>query len=312
MCTVIRLIFSSSSFHGFKMLSRCARRRSRQRVIRWFIIAVILSITLLLIRANPKRTALVTGNISSARLFCVVLSTHSTHERFVYMSNITWLKRCDSTAIVRYKRSENRDDGKFILIQLCDIDMVVDINIPQSKYYVNLWTRILGAIRQMIGVFDSIYENDLLVIVPAPTFIFREKLSPLLHSFNPNVHSPMFVIYEQQDANAYIANGNALNLLKHSDLIDSCLQKSYPSARENYLWKCVHDSLNNEGTYKPCENKECFVRYQRDQLTLAHIKNGFCLEKDLSICRTIALLHPVNANDLLNLEFFTYRLKPNS
>lgn len=164
----------------------------------------------------------------------------------------------------------------------------------------------------MIGVFDSIYENDLLVIVPAPTFVFREKLSPLLQALNHDAHSPMFVIYEQQDANAYIANGLALDRLRHSDLIDSCLRKSYPSARENYLWKCVRTSLDNEQVYKQCDGKECFVRYQRDQLTLSHIKNGFCLEKDLPICRTIALLHPVSVNDLLNLEFFTYRIKPNS
>lgn len=104
------------------MLSRCARRRSRQRVIRWFTtIAATLLIILLFIRSNPKRTAIVKGNASSARLFCVILSTHSTHERFVYTSNITWLKRCDSTAILRYRRSDNRDDGKFISIHRSEL-----------------------------------------------------------------------------------------------------------------------------------------------------------------------------------------------
>ena len=103
------------------MLSRCVRRRSRQRAIRWFIIAATLLIILLFIRSNPKRTAIVKGNASSARLFCVILSTHSTHERFVYINNITWLKRCDSTTIIRYRKSENRDNGKFISIHRSEL-----------------------------------------------------------------------------------------------------------------------------------------------------------------------------------------------
>ena len=183
------------------------------------------------------------------------------------------------------------------------------MNIPQSKSYVILWTRILDALRQLIGTFDSIHDTDVLVIVPAPSFVFREKLSPLLDSFVNHSHSPLVIISEQQDANAYIANGIALDLLRNSDLMDSCLQQTYPSARENYLWKCIGTALNNEQFPGKCDYHDCFVRYQRDQLTLAHIKNGFCLEKTLSICRTIALLYPVSLNDILNLEFFTYKIE---
>lgn len=98
------------------MLSRCRHhRRSRHRLMKLLIIPVILSIILFFTASNWKRSALVQGTASSARLFCIILSTHPTHERFVYMSNKTWGSRCDHTAIVRYRRLQNPDDGKFIV-----------------------------------------------------------------------------------------------------------------------------------------------------------------------------------------------------
>jgi hypothetical protein len=148
--------------------------------------------------------------------------------------------------------------------------------------------------------------------VPAPTFVFREKLSLLLHTSINNSQSPLIIIHEQQEANAYILNGQALNLVRNTELIDSCLKKSYPGVREIHLWKCVKSSLHNEQTDTICENKTCFVQYHHHQFTLAHIKNGFCLQDNLDMCQSIALLYPITFNDLITLEFFKYRLKPKS
>jgi hypothetical protein len=167
-------------------------------------------------------------------------------------------------------------------------------------------------IRHSISPNDDISNNDLLIIVPAPTFVFRDKLFLLLNSSYNQSQSPLIIIHKHEEASAYIFNGKAVNLLRNTELIDLCLQKSYPSAREKHLWKCVQTSLHNEQTDINCNDTNCFIQYQYDQLTLAHIKNGFCLQNTLPMCRTIALLHPITINDLITLEFFKYRLKSKS
>ena len=182
--------------------------------------------------------------------------------------------------------------------------IVLEVNSRPTPYHVELWTRILETIRQSIDA-DEIFNNDMLVVIPTPTFVFREKLFSLLNSSHNQSKFPFIIVHEYQEANAYIVNGKALNLIHNTELIDSCLQKSYPSAREKHLWKCVRTSLYDA----QCNDSNCFIQYQHDQLTIAHIKNGFCLQNTLPMCRTMALLHPVTINDLLTLEFFKYRLK---
>ncbi len=150
------------------------------------------------------------------------------------------------------------------------------------------------------------------MIVPAPTFVFREKIFLLLHTSTNNSQSPLIIIHEQQEANAYILNGHGLKLIRNTELVDSCLRLSYPSARETHLWKCVKSSLETEHKDRICGHKNCFIQYHHYELTLAHIKNGFCLQNNHTMCQSIALLHPITINDFLILEFFKYRLKPKS
>ena len=40
------------------------------------------------------------------------------------------------------------------------------------------------------------------------------------------------------------------NLVHNTQLIDSCLEKAYPSAREPHLWKCVKDDITSTTTHK--------------------------------------------------------------
>lgn len=193
--------------------------------------------------------------------------------------------------------------------------VVLDFAGSGSSYYVNLWERILIAIRRSVSSYEYISNNDTLVVVPAATFIFREKLSSLLRTFDNNLQSPLVIIHEQQEENAYIFNGQALDLARNTKLIDSCLQKSYPSARETHLWTCIKKTLINQHMNSKCKNdnsesNDCFIHYYRNQLTLAHIKNGFCLTNNFSMCQSIALVYPATLNDMVTLEFFKYRLKP--
>ena len=176
----------------------------------------------------------------------------------------------------------------------------------------NLWLRILVAIRWSISSFEYISNNDSLVIAPAPTFVFREKLFSLLHTSIKSSYSPLIIIYEQQEINTYILNGKALKLVRHTLLIDSCLHQSYPSARETHLWKCVNYTLYNEQVDSQHDNNDCFIQYHHNQLTLAHIKNGFCLQDNLHMCQSVVLLYPVTFDDVIMLEFFKYRLKSKS
>jgi hypothetical protein len=186
---------------------------------------------------------------------------------------------------------------------------ILDANIPRSSHYVNLWIRILDVIRQSISRYEYISNNDSLVIVPAPTFVFQEKIFSLLHTSTNNSQLPLIIIHEQQDINAYILNGQALNLVRNTKLIDLCLQQAYPSAREKHLWKCVKSSLQNEHTDRKCKNENCFIQYHHYELTIAHIKNGYCLQNNHHMCQSIAFLYPITFNDLITLEFFKYRLK---
>ena len=51
---------------------------------------------------------------SSSRLFCVLIQTQPTQERFLYVSNITWARNCYKISIIRYKKLQRPDEGKLI------------------------------------------------------------------------------------------------------------------------------------------------------------------------------------------------------
>ncbi|CAF0826369.1 unnamed protein product [Rotaria sp. Silwood1] len=273
------------------------RRRFHNRFVTFLTILGTFLIISFIIRSDPIIIANINREDIGPRLFCVLIHTHSTHEEFIYLSNITWAKHCHKIGIVRYKRLQTSDD---------------DLSPTQSPYHVNLWIRILIVIRQSISSYEYISTNDSLVIVPAPTFVFREKLVRLLHTSTKISRSPLIIIYELQEANAYILNGQALNLVRNTQLIDSCLQQSYPSARETHLWKCVKYKLSNEQIKSICKNNNCFIQYYRNELTIDDIKNGSCLQNNRHICQSIVLLYPTTFNDIVTLEFFKYRLKPKS
>ncbi|CAF3874308.1 unnamed protein product [Rotaria sordida] len=274
------------------------RRRFCTRFVTFLTILGIFLIISFIIRSDPIIIANINRKDINPRLFCVLIHTHSIHEQFIYLSNITWAKHCHKISIVRYKQLQTPDEY---------------FNPTQSPYHVNLWIRILVVIRQSISSYEYISSNDSLIIVPAPTFVFREKLVSLLHTSTESSQSPLIIIYEQQEVNAYILNGQALNLVRNTKLIDSCLQQSYPSARETHLWKCVKYKLRNEQTNSICKNNNnCSIQYHRNQLTIDNIKNGFCLQNNLHICQSIVLLYPTTFNDIVTLEFFKYRLKSKS
>lgn len=122
--------------------------------------------------------------------------------------------------------------------------------------------------------------------------------------------SPLIIIHKQPEANAYILNGQAINLVRNTQLIDSCLQQLHPAARDSLLWECVNSTLSREYSNTICENENCFVQYHQDQVTLAHIKTGFCFQENRHMCRSMVLFYPTTVSDFITLEFFKYRLKP--
>ncbi|UJR27468.1 hypothetical protein I4U23_008755 [Adineta vaga] len=281
------------------MLYVCRRRRiSRHRYVLCFIILSFLFISYLIIHSDSNIIEEIANRYDNhSRLYCILIHSHSSHERFIQLSNLTWAKNCYRIAVARFRRIQRSDD---------------DFDVPQLSYYVNLWTRILVAIRNSIGSYEYISNNDQLLIVPAPTFVFREKLSLLFNTSSYNPQLPYIVVHEQQEANAYILNGQALNLVRNTELMEKCLQHLHPTARERHLWKCVQDALHEQYLDSQCKEKDCFIQYHEDHVTLAHIKNGYCFGEYLHTCRSIALLYPTTLGDFITLEFFRYRLKAKS
>lgn len=188
----------------------------------------------------------------------------------------------------------------------------VDASNSRSSYHVYLWNRILQSIRQMISSYQRISDNDSLLIVPAPTHVFLKRLTALSQQLIKDFQTPSIIIHEQQEMNAYLLNGAALERVRNSELIDTCLEKSYKTAQETHLWTCVKYHLRREYHDASCADNQCFVHFDRPTVTLGHIKNGSCSEGQLQQCQSVALLHPTTLSDLITLEFFKYRLKPRS
>ena len=181
----------------------------------------------------------------------------------------------------------------------------------RSPYHVFLWYRILQTLRQTIQPYDWISDNDTLLIVPATTYVFLKKLQTLLEHFAKDSRVPSILIHEQENINGYVLNGAALARVRNTELIESCLEKSYSSARETHLWTCVKYQLRRELFDVSCHDNRCFIHNYRPTMTLAHIKNGSCLQNQhRRQCQSVALLHPATLSDLITLEFFKYRLKP--
>lgn len=95
------------------------RRRLRNLSSKFLIILSLFFILSFIIRSD-RTTSLIKSerNHLQPRLYCILLNTHSTHERFVYANNITWGKRCDKIGIIRYRRLSKDDEGKLIKINL--------------------------------------------------------------------------------------------------------------------------------------------------------------------------------------------------
>lgn len=272
-----------------QMLFKHNRRRFRNRFTRFLIILFSCLLIWFFLRNNSKYSQISQRKDLSKRLYCIVLNTHIQHEPFVQLSNQTWSKHCQRTSIVKYQHTHKLDD---------------ETNNHKLPYHIHLWERIIDAMRQLIQYSDEISIDDALIIVPAPTFVFPKKV---FSQFQSNAQFPLIIIHEQQEASAYLMNSYALDSILNTNLIDSCLQQSYPSAREKHLWKCIDLSLRKQ--YR-CQRETCFIRYQHYYLTLEHIKNGFCLQNaSSSQCQSIPLLYPITLNDLITLEFFYNRVK---
>ncbi|CAF2059422.1 unnamed protein product [Rotaria magnacalcarata] len=282
-----------------KMLCGFGRRRFRNRFVAFLTTIVICSIISFILGSNPKiiTNARNITNIEKlgSRLFCVLVHTKPTHEKFLNFTDITWTKGCHKIIVVRHKQLPTSDN---------------DLHPAQNPYHIDLWKHILASIRQSVRFYELISTKDSMVIVPPSTFVFREKLVSLFETSTKNAESPFIIIYEQTDAHAYILNGPALHHIRNTKLIDSCLQQSYPGARETYLWKCVKTKLRDQQKDSICENNQCFIQYHRNPLTITDIKNGFCLQSNFRECQSITLLYPVTFSDMIMLDFFKYRLKP--
>jgi len=96
------------------MLYVFGRRRSRNLFVKFLITLGIFLIISFIIRSDDVTTTVINKKDAHPRLFCVLLNTHSSHELFVYMNNITWAKYCHKIGIVRYRRLQRSDDGKLI------------------------------------------------------------------------------------------------------------------------------------------------------------------------------------------------------
>lgn len=181
----------------------------------------------------------------------------------------------------------------------------------RSPYHVFLWHRILQSVRQTIQSYEWISNNDTLIVVPASSYVFLNKIQKLLKHFSKDFQVPSILVHEQDEINGYLLNGPALTRVRNTDLIDTCLEKSYKSARETHLWTCVKYQLRRDHFDVSCNENRCFVYSYRPAITLAHIKNGSCLKTNFRRqCQSVAILHPVTLSDLVTLEFFKYRLKP--
>ncbi len=99
------------------MLHVCGRRRFLQRFLKFLIILAILIIISFLVSSDRKLTIISNRNNSLPRLYCILLNTQSTHERFIYMSNKTWAKQCDRMGIVKYRKLQETEDGKSTYFQ---------------------------------------------------------------------------------------------------------------------------------------------------------------------------------------------------
>jgi hypothetical protein len=109
--------FTRSFFYSFKclhitMLYICRRRHSRNRFVTFLTIFGAFLIISLIIRSGPIITETTNRKDASPRLFCILIHTHSTHERFIHLSNITWAKHCHKIGIARFRRVQSPDDGK--------------------------------------------------------------------------------------------------------------------------------------------------------------------------------------------------------
>lgn len=98
----------------FIMLFVCGRRRSRNLFVKFLITLGIFFIISFIIRSDLVTTTVTSKKDADPRLFCVLLNTHSSHERFIYMNNITWGKHCHKIDIVIYRKLQQPDDSKLI------------------------------------------------------------------------------------------------------------------------------------------------------------------------------------------------------
>jgi hypothetical protein len=96
------------------MLYRCGRRRFRNRFGTFLIVLGAFLIVSFIIHWDTNLITVTNRRDSNPRLFCVLLQTQPAQERFVYLSNMTWAKKCHKIGIVRYKKLQSPDAGKLI------------------------------------------------------------------------------------------------------------------------------------------------------------------------------------------------------
>jgi hypothetical protein len=96
------------------MLYVCRRRHSRNRLVTVLTILGAFVIISLIVRSDPIRRRTANRKDNAPRLYCVLIHTNSLHERFVYLSNLTWAKHCHKIGIAKFRRLQKSNDGKFM------------------------------------------------------------------------------------------------------------------------------------------------------------------------------------------------------
>ncbi|CAF3990750.1 unnamed protein product, partial [Rotaria magnacalcarata] len=96
------------------MLCGFGRRRFRNRFVAFLTTIVICSIISFILGSNPKiiTNARNITNIEKlgSRLFCVLVHTKPTHEKFLNFTDITWTKGCHKIIVVRHKPLPTSDN----------------------------------------------------------------------------------------------------------------------------------------------------------------------------------------------------------
>ena len=111
----VRLLLFFSYLHTNIMPYVCKRRRrySRHRYFLFLLTLSFLFILSLIFRSDRTIISEIANLYNNhSRLYCILVHTHSSHERFIQLSNLTWGKNCYKIGVARFRKVQKSDDGR--------------------------------------------------------------------------------------------------------------------------------------------------------------------------------------------------------